>query len=91
MELAKSQAIDYTAGDSELGEALVKQLAPNADGIGADPAPYIRRFDDAVGQQAHLLYWKLSLYEDPSDPTDKVMLLLDQVRQQSNRKISTGI
>eukprot|EP00746_Dinoflagellata_sp_MGD_P126781 gnl/MRDRNA2_/MRDRNA2_61526_c0_seq1.p1 gnl/MRDRNA2_/MRDRNA2_61526_c0~~gnl/MRDRNA2_/MRDRNA2_61526_c0_seq1.p1 ORF type:complete len:2705 (-),score=625.35 gnl/MRDRNA2_/MRDRNA2_61526_c0_seq1:121-7452(-) len=75
-ELQRADALDYTD--------------PKEVQTEGDPAPYIRRFDPAIGEQLHLLHWKLALYEEPTDPADQAMLLLDQVHQQDNSSNQAG-
>merc|ERR1712232_1102634 len=36
------------------------------------------------------MHWKLELYEEPTDPADQAMLLLDQVHQQDNSSNQGG-
>lgn len=76
-ELQRASAIDYTIAQQDLPEVVQKVIAPEAD-----PGPFLRNLDDPIGRQLHLLDWKLNVYEEPSDPADQVMLLLDQVRRQ---------
>ena len=38
----------------------------------------------------HLLYWKTTLYEEPTDPADQVMLVLDQVSKVTGAKNENG-
>ena len=91
-EYQRANSLDYTAADSELLEPVKQILATPADdgGLGRDPAPYLRRFDTAMHSQLHLLYWKTTLYEEPTDPVDQVMLVLDQVSKVTGAKNEHG-
>ena len=90
-EYHRANTLDYTAADSELLEPVKQILAtPADDGLGRDPAPYLRRFDTAMHSQLHLLYWKTTLYEEPTDPVDQVMLVLDQVSKVTGAKNEHG-
>ena len=61
----------------------IEELTHKPEG-GEDPAPYIRALNHyQIDPMQKLLKWKLSLYEEPDDPADQAMLLIDQVRQQS--------
>lgn len=75
VDLQRAWSLDYTL-------ASIPQKPTDEDNEKLDPAPYIRPLDAAVHQQLHLLRWKLNLYEEPADPADQVMLLLDQVQKQ---------
>ena len=77
-EYQRANTLDYTAADAELPDQVRQILAEDGGILGRDPAPYLRRFDAAMDSQIHLLYWKTTLYEEPSDPADQVMLVLDQ-------------
>lgn len=72
-ELRQAAALDYTLPTEMLA---VEKRPPE----GADPAPYVRPLQAAITPQLHLLQWKLALYEEPTDPADQAMLLLDQVQ-----------
>ena len=89
-EYQRANALDYTAADGELPDTVKQILADDGGGLGRDPAPYLRRFDSAMDQQLHLLYWKTTLYEEPTDPADQVMLVLDQVSKVTGAKNENG-
>ncbi|CAD7938432.1 unnamed protein product [Amoebophrya sp. A25] len=82
-ELKKCKALDETLHETkELTEEMRPKPA-NTDelaktGTILDPAPFTRRMrTQTVDPLAHLLKWKLSLYDDPTG-LDQIMLWLDQ-------------
>merc|ERR1719247_2326011 len=68
-------------------DTLPTEKKPKVEG--EDPAPYTRALNHyQVDPMQNLLKWKLSLYEEPTDPADQAMLLIDQVKGQSGKEES---